>query len=1065
MTTRPRASIRPPGGDWQGSYFDLDERYRQLQKALNEKDKELRLLKVAQRRATSSTTYAPSSVRARLAAESRQRAGSSPSPPPPSASVTQASVDGAGAALPGSLPAEPREVNMDYVRLAPAAQLDAARAAAINEASMWGPASTLPDPAMVWGAEGSIQNYVAASALFHANEDLRRKLDESTTVIKTLQHELSNTRTLATNAQSRLEEHTQHMHHLIHERDLAVEKLDTAKRTITDFERTLQSRISEEEQVRFSLEAQVTELRSRLVAGADSNDLLSKDVRALLSEVRDKTGEVMSLRSKLALVEAAHASQKSTNENLLVELKGLNSQLIHERKQLVLAARAAQTAALASDRVEDLRAQIHRVTEERNGMEREHVRLMSDFVVVTDRALQHAREEVRQDLADWRAAAVHWEEVAQLLYKDVSQRTQTHIRCREACEEAKAQRDAAAVALRAVRDERAMALAKLRVVWPTHEADTQGLTEEDVLNTFGVKSRFRVRRRAPAAPAAGASAEGPEVDPACLLDFDADAEEEAEDMDVYEECDVSLPPDRTTKAAQIRELHEANAGLAAELEQTRLANDLMRTRLETLTGRRDTEQREVAVATQSLERREVAGQRLLEQQMDRVAFLESQVRSLRGYSVDPGMALETIAPTENVFELFLGQLVAQDVPADVPVPELFSTVFCSADFLLHETVTSPSIRGLNGFFDTTISFRIAMDALLLYYLQTRDLLVQLHRVRREAEVQAVLQEEEHQRSPSGGGSAASSDVHSLRVAQTMYETIAEGRVSLLDIVVDERSREAERPTLRGHVKLVAPGGRHLASLEFQLTARAPLTDEFRQLAREAFTDGVAPPPPQLPRRAAAKKDQRAAARHSVVDWITSSSSSTVERRPAARSGLRLVPTNTNTMGASPPDSYSASSDNSDAVKRRLLQSRPGPPAPPPRQPPAHTPARGTDLADATPPQGQSPPDSLCHLSPGMLGRSPQEASCRVVLDLLRLELPAVATPEPPRLLCYFAVPALHREVRLAAPAGRPRTVEYAPREHAFAVHTLSQLAQLAREPLTFFFLDADGPANSVWALA
>ncbi|CAD2220762.1 hypothetical protein AGDE_15616 [Angomonas deanei] len=367
------------------------------------------------------------------------------------------------------------------------------------------------------------------------------------------------------------------------------------------------------------------------------------------------------------------------------------------------------------------------------------------------------------------------------------------------------------------------------------------------------------------------------MDPPALLDFSgAAAGDTEEEGDGYAEVLLDLPYDPATKGERVRELHEANAGLMAELAQMRLSNELLQTRIESLTGRRNEELVELEQRTKSLEKREAASQRLLDNHLDRVQFLESQVQSLRGYSVEKGASLDTLAVNENVFELFLGQLVAQEVPAEVPVPEMFSAIFFTADFLLHETVTSPTVNGLNGFFDTTISFQIAMDALLLYYLQTRNLLVQLHRVRGEGEVVERLQAEEEE------GSVSGSDHASLRVAQTMYETIAEGQVNLLDVVTDETIRHAPRPSLRGHIKFFTPAGRHIASLEFRLTARAPFSAEFCQLAENLLPDSVPPPLP-------APKQKPIPAR-SVKDWITDSSSSVSDRRPPKRSGLRLVPT-------------------------------------------------------------------------------------------------------------------------------------------------------------------------------
>lgn len=1190
----PARSARPPGKDWQDSYFSLDERYRLLQKKFNEQEQALKLVKVARRKEDAPPTGPSlSSVSARrpslhgaphaasnLALTSsynvdtnihrRSKAGpffgsatnpigaGAPHQPtyavPNSPSPVRAAFDHVisaelasdngregswNAAGHSSLPAQHPSPSLSsssfapddslartqqYIPVPSAALPQAARAAAVSEASAWGDAAALPDPSMVWGTDGqsSMQNYVVASALYHANEELRRKLNESSTTLQTLQQDLASSRAQHTALQTRLENVSQQMHQLVRERDLASQKYTNASHTITDMERTLRDRVAEEEKIRFSMESQIAELRSRLVVGADSNELLQKDVRSLLTETRDRAGEVMQLRSKLALSESALSAQRNVNENMLVELKSLNVQLVEERKRLITVTREAQVASLSGTRIADLQEQLRRVQAERTTMEREHVALMSEFVHVTEDALRHARDEVRTDVADWKAAAQHWEQVSQLLYKDIAERTQQHLQCRAECETAKEQRDTTSQQLRALKEEAALLTAKLELVWPTHLADTRDLSLEDIHNVFDRRDRkgmflFDERRRQRAtalrqkrrADAAAVVAPGGETGTAAApgqSSRDEAAEGPGHEGTAAAEDDVAMsadlwddfPADPTTATAQLQELHEVNATLLSEMHQLRLTNDLLQDRLSSLTGQQKKERERVAAAEASLQRREKTGHQLLAKQLDRVAFLEEQVTSLRGYHVAANAPIDQVGDNENIFELFLGQLVAAAVPEGVDVPDLFSHVFCSVDFLVHETITTPTVRGLNGFFDVTASFCVSMDALLLYYLHTRQLLVQLHRVRSEGETAAaaaaaadetttraretlsVGEDRRGGRGSTGGsaGTRSSSSTHpSLRMAENMYETIAEGQVSLVEIVTSDACRESARPTMRGHVRLCTPEKRHIASLEFQLVARRPYSSEFLRLLQEA---------------AATSNDaDDAAASHDsddfrLLDWMrtTANTSAQADGRPSESSharvgveskswrrtatsplqpyGAALSPHHTSQMQLVPvPDAEDATSSSSSfyVQQRASMAERSGAlvvhlpaPSPPPSQPlrsdavspwSARPPsflsdqegeemkggAAGHDLRAATLPDSSTHRHgtaSFMHVDRSLLTQQPPLSSGHfgpaapgpitcLWVDVDRVELPADLPPPVPRLSCYFQVPALHSETWLAAP--------------------------------------------------
>ncbi|GET88795.1 hypothetical protein, conserved [Leishmania tarentolae] len=1169
-----KRSARPPGTDWQDSYFTLEERYRRLQKRFNAQEQELKLIKVTQRKKdTPSAGPSLSSLSARrptqpalrpelrYAEQSKRNAGVSgpssplrfstsqngdsggapahasrgistlpnqwvnyhvsredsitdsqkPLPPPPlAASYVQSSPNQVAAQKP-----KPHEVEA-YIAVPSAAAPQAARAAAITEATAWGEAGALPDPAMVWGTDGrsSMQNYVVASALYHANEELRRKLNESVTTLQTLQQELGRSRAQNATLQTRLENLSAQLHQLVRERDLSTQKYTNASHTISDLERTLRDRISEEEKVRFSLESQITELRSRLVVGADSNELLQKDVRSLLSETRDRTAEVMKLRSNLALAESALSSQKHVNENMLVELKSLSTQLVEERKRLITVTREAHLASLSGARVEDLEQQLQRVQEERNSIEQEHIELMSEFVHITEDALRHAREEVGRDIADWKAAAAHWEQVSQLLYKDIAERTQQHLQCRAECEEAQGQRDAAELQVRSLKGEVALLTAKLDVVWPSHATDAKNLTAEEILNVFGRKDRagiflFDERRRRRAAAlrrsgakdgkATGVSAIGEAA--AAAEENDGDGEEDAE-FDLAAAALDDLPADPTTAVCQLQELHEANAALISEVHQLRLTNDLLQDRLDRLTGKQKEEEARVAAAEVSLQQRERAGHQLLEKQLDRVAFLEAQVRSLRGYHVPTNTPIGEVGENENIFELYIGQLVAAEVPEGIEVPEMFSTMFCSADFLVHETVTTGTVRGFNGFFEVTASFRVSMDALLFYYLHTRQLLIQLHRVRNADEASAMTlaaatgagDEETHLSATDAAdtrtthsaqdGSSSGSTHPSLRVAEHMFETIAEGQVSLADIVLLEDCRHSARPTLKGHVRLLTPAGRHLASVEFRLTARRPYSADFVRLVEKSVATTITEGSGAADGKAAG--DQHGASSH-LLDWmrVTADTSLGVGEHRRQESGHDTAPAlrDTHTAATTTPtdphphmrhnqlqlvpvasaDGETSSTASSFIQQQSRIVGTTGalvkhlPPPSPPRQrwPSVSSCGRreGSDLKAACHRSGGSPRShqgdhdsvmerspvsaSFIHVDRSLLSAQPAVGGSggegsRVMgsaiqylwVDVERLELPAELPLPIPRLACYFRVEAADTEVWLDAPPTPRYTWEY-----------------------------------------
>ncbi|CCW67495.1 unnamed protein product [Phytomonas sp. Hart1] len=1100
-------SAQPPGADWKDSYFSLDMRYQQLRKLLNSKEEELKLLKVAQRKSKASFANKSSKSLNSLGPENPVGLNTSvPDRPSKTGTIrnkaSESHVQEGDVLVPSGN--YPKATSTTFIG---------------DSVPMLGPASKLPDPAMIWGSEKNASNYVIATALYHANEELQSKLNESSTMIQSLQRELSSSRSLCTNFQARIEDLAQQIHQLIRERDLASQKLATSQESVTNLQRTLQNHIGEEQKLRFSLENQIADLRSRLIVGSDANDLLSKDVRALLSDTKTKDQQVMSLQSKLALTESALSSQRNTNENLLLELRGLNQQLVGERKRLLVAVGELELGQFRKGQIETLEAQLRQVKEERSRIELEHAKLLSEYAHSTEEALHIARQEVEGDLTDARRTAQQWENLSQLLYKDVAERTQHHQRCRAECEEAKTQRDMRSVELRQANEALKRCQAKLAVVWPNHDVDTDNLSAEEILETFKSRAISAFVRPHDEAGAAtqlttlltGAAPKPPT--PSALR------------------LEKELPIDPTTTVDRIHELYEANAMLMAEVEQLRLANEMHLARIEAITSRHDKEKEHMDDEKRKIETCEVAGRALLARQLDRVQFLESQVRSLRGYHISPNATIESIPASETVLELFLGQLVAAEIPDGVTVPEDFSQVFCSVDFLLHETVTTPTVHGFNGFFDTTVSFRIAMDALLLYYLQTRQLLVQLHRIRSDDEVSSMLDAHDtealeglvskgHDMDDPRGSTIARSDDDGLKMVERLFETVAEGYTGLVELVAREESLNAVRPTLKGHIKLIRSDNKHIASVEFLLTARTPFSEGFKELVRMTLTTpggSLSPQRSAVPNREFTPSRATSPALPHATDYLTRqpvlimgdpsgfSRDAEANNPPQAprRGGLmQLIPANAETsatLAGSLPSSY----DSSATAARFGTSSTDRTDLPRGRSP--HNRRREDERIDLRPPQSspgtgvKSDPSrarsrsvlpgvedpggdvgGFAHIakhlltslsSAGPAAPGPDHRVRALAIDVVRVELPTDLPTPIPRLSCFFAVPCLGREVRLPAPACPQYTVAYALREGhpygaVFAVTSLAQLARLAREPLTFVFLDEDaGGKGGVWAMA
>eukprot|EP00796_Vickermania_ingenoplastis_P009799 gene9799-6876_t len=962
-----RRQGQPPGVDWEDAFHSLDTRLRRLQQQYNEKEEEVKQLKVTIRKAGGQAGGAPlrttdlnatrsANSKANPSVRSPRRTAAPPAAATPrggpergrggftairtapantSAGAGVGVGKGPGGHRPPGTPPPPHPSQFEDVAVDALSTSTSSTAAADVTAagrgaeksvrwSVWadshdeapgsgeaaGGSSTvhtsatrssavpggagrslLPDPAMVWGAEEGVQQVLAARALYHANEELRRELNESSAKVQGLEQELSAARAAFISKEASVSELREQVYRLVRERDTAVQEMENTKVLMDTLQGTLADRTTE-----------LSSLRARLVAGADHNELLRQELRKMSDEAQAKSMEAATARSQLAVSQSSLSSQRHTNEQLLGALKNTQEELLSERKKVLQLAREVQLHTLDHQKTEDLKEQLRRVQEERAQVETEHLRLMREFVDVTDRAMADAREAVSAEVEEWKAAASYWEDASKRLYKDMTSRSEAHRQCREECDAAKAKRDQLAAEVRRLQEDVSLCLAKLEVAWPQHGRVTAHLPKaelETMLRATAAQEALKAeagqrqqqRQKQQESRQEGDSGAGeflplakeveggdttdPVPVPTTTTDDKADQPSEGP-SDALDTFLNGLPPDTVTHAERVFELAEANAGLTSELEQLRLTHDVLQERLQGV----EAQTRAAALQAAAAARREEVGRDLLARELDRVAFLEKQVHSLRGFEVAPAEdGADALGPEENILELFLGQLVSYmprptsgatlaGALGDAPSSLRSATVFCTADFLLHETVMTQTIVGLNGFLDTTAAYCIRMDALLLYYLATRELVVQLHRVREEEEIlrdqeqaataAAASEGEEAIEHPGEGGPRRS--VSTLTAMEQLYETVAEGRVRLLDLLEQDggAALASGRPTLRGHIHLfripaptTARGTEegvqerraeredeeeHLASVEFAVTARLPFSSGFKALVREALTE-------------------------------------------------------------------------------------------------------------------------------------------------------------------------------------------------------------------------------------
>ncbi len=633
---------------------------------------------------------------------------------------------------------------------------------------------------MVWGSEQAMQHAVQCNALMQVNDDLRNRLGEADARVKKLEHDLGTCRQVVAGLQTTLDENRSQSHQLVRQRDLAEQKLSNANHQIQAQQEATNNMASEHDRVRFSLEGQIKELRSRLVLASDNGDALAKDLRGVLSELRERNAQNAGLQSQIRVSEASLSSQRNANDSILVELRGMNEQLTSERKKVLGLSRDLQVAQLNGQRVLELEEQVRTLLDQRRGLEQESLRMVSELTESNTKAFKAASEEMKDRLGVAEQGVTHWQHVAELLYREIGELTAAHVHCRGECDETKKERDALDLSNKRLREELQLCQAKLEIVWPSHRRDTQDMDIATLSYAFKT-SPAEQRKIAMAA----------------------------------DSSHMMLARTDTSPEEQVLELQEANKFLVAEVEVMRTTNGLLTERLHALLHSAENQKQEKLVLAARHDQLEDAGRKIVSQQSDRIRFLEQQVQSMKGVKISPNTSLQTIGTLENILEVFIGQLISAQVVPPGGVPD-FSLYFCTVDFLVHETVTSPTLTGLNGFLDTTVSYCASMDSLLVYFLRTRGIVVQLHRV--------TGSDDTAKRAPSDGAAADNNGKG--------FELVAEGFASLWDLVSGERLRD-QRPALRGHIPLYAPGSQLVASVEFSVTARAPFSQHFVSLCAAA----------------------------------------------------------------------------------------------------------------------------------------------------------------------------------------------------------------------------------------
>lgn len=341
-------------------------------------------------------------------------------------------------------------------------------------------AALLPDPSMIWGdvleaelSKGAPDCFFklqrASQALFHANEALRRELEESSSKVRRLEQELGASRGGFIQKESAVTALQEEVYRLVRERDLAAMDRRTAELEVEGLQGVIADRTAE-----------LSSLRTRLTAGADHNEGLRQELRQAGDLLEARTAENATLRSKLACTESSLTSQRHTNEQLLVEVQSLQEQVLVERKKVLQLAREVQQNALMQPGQEMLQEQIRELQDKNVRLEGQHLSLMKEFVDVSERAMREAREALQEDLRAEKATAAHWEEAAKRLYQDITARRGEHHTVQMERDEARAEREALRRELREVKRQLSLCLSKLDVAWPQHHRVTEHLPPSEL---------------------------------------------------------------------------------------------------------------------------------------------------------------------------------------------------------------------------------------------------------------------------------------------------------------------------------------------------------------------------------------------------------------------------------------------------------------------------------------------------------------------------------------------------------------------------------------------------------
>jgi hypothetical protein len=555
---------------------------------------------------------------------------------------------------------------------------------------------------MVWGFDQEAAQEVRYRALLDLNKALRQQMEEAERVNKLLKSDCSQHLTRCAQLEAEITSLTRDHHGTIRERDLALQKLAMGEANVAAARQELNTRVEEEERSRQMQSFHVKDLRGRLDLAISKCEALTKDNQALTANLKEKIVETAALHGRIAATEATLANQTAANQSLVLELQNLSNQLAMERRRSLGASREVQTALLSKELAEELRMEVAALKEQLASKEREILALLDQLANTANQAEQRIASQVQEELSGAKKAAAHWERVCQLQYKDIAERTQQHVKCREQFDEAKAARDEALLTVKALQSALMVSEAKLEAVWPTHQRDCNGVPAASLNDTLR-----RLKTTSTKTPLPGFAHEAPQV---------TDLEE---------------------LRAQLRDVEELNALLLAENESYKVANQLLSERVAASGRVHEGELQAERAVIATLQQKSKSKDEIVERQIDRIRLLERQVDDLKGIGVivDNSFSIADLSPDETIIELFVGQLLfeSSDQRAST-VPPIFS---CTIDFFAFEPIVTSPMSGYNGFVDVTLSYRVNMDSMLWYWIRSKAIRVDLLQLDTEGHSQHV----------------------------------------------------------------------------------------------------------------------------------------------------------------------------------------------------------------------------------------------------------------------------------------------------------------------------------------